>query len=400
MALFAFVLGVAVFVRAALAPFVGHVFDTNIFLLWAAALREHGLTIIYDLPVSVVGLPVNYPPVFLEVLWGLGHVFPLMSVAFLKLPAIAVDLILGGVLWYALRTESLTRQLVATTIVLLNPAIFLISSFWGQVDNLYTLFAALALWAAVRNRFSIAGVLVALAICTKLQAIVMLPVLIGLLLRTGSRRMAYRCTGGAVLTACVVLAPFLIAGKFMVFVRPFLGAVKQYAYLTVNAMNMWWPVSGGEFVSDEVRFLGVPALTIGLGLVVVSWMWAGWWIQRRHTFSDVMFAAAFCALTFFFFATEMHERYLFPVFIFLPLALGGYCRSGLVLIGILSLSFAANIFYVLFPHAIIFDTLSGASRFFVIDWWWLWNAAALVIMIVVMWREVYAKNTHHLAGVQ
>lgn len=399
-ALLAFVLLAAGAIRFALAPLLGHPFDTTMFLAWAEAMREHGLTAIYDIAITSFGFRVNYPPVFLYVLWGLAHTMPVLTISLLKLPAILVDLVLGWFVWRALHTQSMVRQFVGTAAVLLNPAVFLISSFWGQVDNLYTLFAALAVWAAARNRFAGAGALAALAVCTKLQAMVIIPVLVGLLLCTGSRRIVYRCTGGAVLTGLVLLAPFLVAGKFAVFVRPFLGAVKQYAYLTMNAMNVWWPVAHGKLVSDDVRFFGISAFAIGMGLVMVSWVWAGWWAMRRRNFSDTMFAAAFCALTFFFFATEMHERYVFPVFIFLPLTLGAYWRSGLALLGILTVPFIANITYVLIPYSTIFDTVSGASRFLVLDSWWMWYALAVLIMFVMMWRNRYAKTSHHPAGVQ
>lgn len=389
-ALLTLVLVTAAMVRATLAPFPGHQFDIGLFLVWADMLREHGLTAIYDVTVAPYGLWVNYPPVFLYILSGLAQIFPMLGVALVKLPAIVVDLVLGVVVWYALRAKSLTRQLVATTAVLLNPAVFLVSSFWGQVDNLYTLFSAFAIWAAVRKQWASAGVLAALAVCTKPQAIVIAPVLIALFFLSRDRRTVFRCTGAAVLTMLVIFAPFLAAGKFIAFARPFLGAVKQYAYLTMNAMNVWWPVARGQLVSDDMRFFGVSAFAIGIGLVMVSWAWAGWWAMRRNSFSDTMFAAAFCALAFFFFATEMHERYVFPVFIFLPLALGAYWRSGLVLVGMLTIPFIANVAYV----------LAGTDQFFLFDWWWLWYATALLIMFVTMLRRYYAKASPYPAGVQ
>jgi Gpi18-like mannosyltransferase len=56
-----------------------------------------------------------------------------------------------------------------------NPAIIYDSAIWGQVDSVYTLFFMLALMLFVSGKQMFSGVFMALAILTKPQSFVLVP---------------------------------------------------------------------------------------------------------------------------------------------------------------------------------------------------------------------------------
>lgn len=374
--------GAGAALRLALLPTLGYDLDIQTFIAWSEAVFNYGLTGVYDIvfPPPIIGF--NYPPVFYYLLWGLAKFFGPLTLMTVKLPAISLDIIAGLVIWYVLRGKRFAVQTTAAAFVLLNPAVFLVSAYWGQVDILHTLIALLALMAAVQKRFLVSAILFTLAFFTKIQSIIFLPPLIALCVF--ARRSVLKAFLAALATAVIIVLPFIVTGNLSDLFHPLLGIIQGYPYLTVNAMNIWWPVTGGVFVPDHTPFFGVPGIYLGMTLLTLAVAFAIRFLARHRSLPDIMFAAAFITLAFFFFSTDMHERYFFPVFILLPLALSKYWRQGLVLLGMLSLSFAANIFYVLPRQAPLLADLTGWARYLLVDSWWIVNGLALLFMFATM----------------
>ena len=102
-----------------------------------------------------------------------------------------------------------------------------------------------------------------------------------------------------------------------------------YPYLSVNAYNPWAMVgaggtpslaASGSWSPDTVPFLGpIPGVLVGgillaggfvVGLARILWRADRW---------SILVVATFLGLCFFVLPTRAHERYLFPVFAFLPI---------------------------------------------------------------------------------
>jgi Gpi18-like mannosyltransferase len=388
-------LAVALGVRLLLMP-LPDPFDadlTTFWLPWMAYGAENGLARLYQ-----SGQPlVNYPPLYLALLVGLGKLYGLVVPSFeytpvqsvlIKLPAVLADLAITVLLYGAARrvvqsrdasapSVSMTRgdasapafsmtqahdrttappndrttahwfPLVAAGLWALNPAILYVSAFWAQVDSIHTLWMLAALLAALGRRWGWSGLFMGLALLTKLQALILLPLLLALAWRYSLRAVALGALGLAG-TLALGLLPFLLNGALDQVLAVYFGSVGFYPRLSVNAFNGWFVVQSlstqlrGHELLDTARVVGPVTLRgVGLGLLagyVGLVLWFLWrtlqpgpmrpagaptattrdWLTAE-TRLLVFFAAGLLVFGFFSLATEMHERYGLPALAFLAL---------------------------------------------------------------------------------
>ncbi|MEZ4769948.1 MAG: glycosyltransferase 87 family protein [Caldilineales bacterium] len=377
---------------------------TTFWLPWMNYAGQHGLAQLY-----LHGEPVvNYPPFYMVLLTGVGKLYgalvpgfgytPLQSVL-IKLPAVIADLAVGAMLYVAaLRvtsdkatnlSEASTNEpesgpgarpagsstaLLAAGLWLLNPAVIYVSSFWAQVDAVHTMWMVAALLAALGKRWGWSGLLIGLGLLTKLQAVVILPLLILLAWWNGWRAVGRWSGGLAAVLAAGGLAS-LAAGVLAPVLDTYTNAVGFYPALSMNAYNPWFVL---QFVSNEflgrtlydtarlagpvtLRWVGM-ALLAGYGLAIL-WTLHRRWQPRTAGRSDwpaagarldTFFAAGLLVFGFFTLATEMHERYVLPAlaFLALPAARG---RQRLLAYLLLSGAVALNLLRVLpFAPAVYF----------------------------------------------
>ncbi len=342
---------------------------TAFWLPWMAYGAEHGLAQLYQ-----HGDPlVNYPPLYLTLLVGLGKLYGLLVPSFeytplqsvlIKLPAVLADLAIT-VLIYAAALSMTTKDasapsvsmtdgdkvrwfpLLAAGLWALNPAILYVSAFWAQVDSIHTLWMLAALLAALARRWGWSGLFMGLALLTKLHAFVLLPLLLALAWRHSRRAVAMGALGVAG-TLALGLLPFVLSGAGAHMLAVYGGSVGFYPKLSVNAFNGWFLVQTisaqafGRELLDTVRVVGPVTLRwVGLGLLagyMALLMWRLWpalespparparsgqpsgqvWLGAA-TRLLVFFAAGLLVFGFFSLPTEMHERYGLPALAFLAL---------------------------------------------------------------------------------
>lgn len=344
-------------------------FDLTIFWLpWMAFGAKFGLVQLY-----LHGEPVvNYPPLYLALLTDLGKLYRLLVPSFaytplqsvlIKLPAVLADLAIGVLLYAAaLRSAAdrvrpadaaakpagLTAALLAAALWLLNPAVIYVSAFWAQVDSLHTLWMIAALMAALGKRWGWSGLLLGLGLLTKLQAVVIAPLLLFMAWRLGWRPVARWTAACAGTLALGLLAPAL-GGALRPLLNVYTGAVGFYPALSMNAYNPWFVVQFvsneflGRTLNDTARVVGPVTLRwVGMALLAayglaLLWILSRRWHLRQENASawpapwqrlDAFFAGGMLVFGFFTLATEMHERYSLPAlaFLALPAALAGRQR--------------------------------------------------------------------------
>jgi hypothetical protein len=432
---------------------------TTFWLPWMAYGAENGLAQLYQ-----SGRPlVNYPPLFLTLLTGLGKLYGLLVPSFeytplqsvlIKLPAVVADLGITVLLYYAatqlvtLRPGegsrssggdasaalSMTERDASATLSMtepdasaalsmterdasaalsmtdaapvtlmpgagsrwfpalaaglwaLNPAIIYVSAYWAQVDSIHTMWMLAALLAALAGRWGWSGLLMGLALLTKLHAIVLLPLLFVLAWRHSLRALLWGALGLAG-TLALGLLPFLINGALGNVLAVYFGAVGFYPKLSVNAFNGWFflqTIAVQVFdreILDTARLVGPITLRwVGLGLLggytlLLLWrLWGhlepGW---TRITKSEaapgrvwltstarllVFFSAGLLVFGFFSLATEMHERYGLPALAFLALPAARH-RRVLVPYLLLTAVFSLNLLRVLPWGPGIFNLIQG-----------------------------------------
>jgi Gpi18-like mannosyltransferase len=317
----------AIVIRALLLPTEGLRGDIDQFAVWVAHIAANGLPNAYDQNLS-------FGPVMAYIWAILGVVEPAFGTAtdasdtwlraLLKLPAVLADFGIAACVAWILRDRPVFAG-VAAVVVLLHPATWYVSAWWGQYESVYVLAALLAVLFAVAGRDGFAAAALAVAVLTKPQALpLLLPFAAWFLARGGVRGLVRAGVIGAVM-AFVIWLPFLAAGGPL----RYLGNLGEYqndifSVMSLRAWNFWWIVQsyagGDQFVSDRVSIVGPVSFRL-LGFLVTGLLalYVAIKIWRDPTPRSLILGLAATILIAFTFLTTMHERYAYGALVFLML---------------------------------------------------------------------------------
>jgi Gpi18-like mannosyltransferase len=242
----------------------------------------------------------------------------------MKTPASVADIGLALLVAFALRDKPRWAVIGAAAIAL-HPAVIDISAWWGQYESIYMVSALAAVICAVRGHNGLAAALLAVALMTKPQVLPFLLPFAAWFWATGGWRGLLRAAliGAAVIV--VLWLPFIPAGgpaNYLKNLAEYQGDI--FNILSLRAWNLWWLVqtffAGGEFVADDVAFLGpltlrhVGYVLTGLLEIVVAIA-----ILRDPRPRTLIVGLAAATLVAFCFLTSMHERYAYGALVFLML---------------------------------------------------------------------------------
>jgi hypothetical protein len=304
---------------------------------------------------------VDYPPAALYelALAGLayGTVFPgfpdtAALTAAVKLLPVAAELGLACLLVLAVRRLSSVRPEAARLAGLacwLNPATLLTSAVLGYLDPTFALPAVAALVAASAQRAVLAGGLLAVALLTKPQAVLIAPVVALALLgrrqpgRPLSTLRAPALAGAAaVVTAAIAIAPVVAAGAWRNFLQA-MSSLSRHDMLSGQAANVWWLVTWvmraaydvadvgvtHAFLSPVLRplaistvvELGYPNPRLGAAAVVIAAVGWGFW-KGRHVrdLPRLALLGAWVVYAYFMLAVQVHENHFFLMLPLLAIA--------------------------------------------------------------------------------
>src|SRR3989344_5256787 len=314
-------------VRFAVSWNEGYGFDIGVYQGWARSAVEYGVADSYTKQVGGNMLP-DYPPLSITILSVFGHGYKMLFGEFdlswigyrmfIKLPAILADVLICALLYVVLhRLKGKKAGLLAALAYAVSPAAIYDSAIWGQTDSIYALFlmAAVAAWAWKHEEA--AAVMLAFAMLTKLQAIVLFPLFLFLLLLNFRRILRFSVTG--IVTTIIVLLPYAFGNVLENIANVYLGAVGRYSNVTVGAYNFWWAIladKGWRIESTEAPFGGISYGTTGIILFAVAYAFILYIFRKAIRKPGCMEALFYCAsllcIAFFLFLPQMHERYLFP----------------------------------------------------------------------------------------
>jgi hypothetical protein len=326
---------------------------------------------------------VNYPPVALYELALVGLVygsafpgFPDSAVltAGVKLLPLAAEAGIAWLLFWAvrrLRPEPPAAARFAALAFWLNPAAIVATPVLGYVDALFALPALGALIAAVFGSACLSGGLLALAVLTKPQAVLLAPV-VGLALvgRASPRSLlsGLKATGlagaGAVLASAIVLAPVLRAGAWPNFMQA-MQSFGRHDMLSGQAPNAWWIVTylmraayavadmgfAAAFLSPvrrplaitRVIELGYPNPRLAATLLTLAVMAWGLWVGRRaRDLWTLALLGAWVCYAYFVLSLQVHENHFYMIVPLLSLAAAAL-PEWRALFWLLSAGFALNL---------------------------------------------------------
>jgi Gpi18-like mannosyltransferase len=319
----------AIVIRAILLPTQGLRDDTDQFAGWIAHIATNGLPKAYDENLS-------FGPV-LAYIWGLlGFLEPAFRNAtdasdtglrmLMKLPAVLADFGLAACVAWILRATPRWAA-VGAVAVLLHPAVWYVSAWWGQYESIYVLAALLAVLFAVGGRDGFAAAALAVAVLAKPQALPFLLPFAAWFLARGGLVGLLKATAIGAAVAFLIWLPFLAAGGPMRYLAN-LGEYQNdiFSVLSLRAWNFWWLVQElapvDEFVSDRVSIIGpISFRTLGYAITGLLALWVAMRIWRDPQPRTLILGLAATTLVSFTFLTTMHERYAFGALAFLMLVI-------------------------------------------------------------------------------
>lgn len=399
-----FTLFAALILRLFLSPHDGYPEDMILFKEWSRNAVTFGVAHIYDQTVNPNVMLPNYMPIYLYFLRFSGFIYktfisPEYNIdsasltILLKINAIIFDLATALLIFHVLKKEfSFWAGYLGLILYAFNPAIFVLSGYWGQVDSIPAFFVLLSIILVTKNKFLGAWLFITLATFIKLQSIIFIPIifLLNLIKKKYELLDLAKNILLSLMLAIIVISPFLIHGTYPSFVKTVFRSVGYYKFVSLNAFNIWWPLTNGEYTTmpdTDKLFNVIPYFYIGLFLFFIAYLFAIITLYYKNDKFMTYLASSFIAFAFFMLPTQIHERYLFPVFAILVMIVWRNRRL-LAIYLILSLMFFANIFYVLIQEKggqSILQALEGGVK------WphWLTQNYGTIINVVIFIYFIY-----------
>ncbi len=234
---------------------------------------------------------------------------------------------------------TLTFYELAAIVYLLSPLALIDGAWWGQVDALGVCIFLTALILALKRQPFWAGAIFMLAMMTKLQNMIYGPVFFLFIWQSLGFSGLVRAIGGALVSFLGLNIEFLLARNAD---RVFASLTENYDYfpwMSLNAYNLWWITTAGRgmITSDKLSIIGiVNAKTVGLLVFSSLYLFAALrqfivglqnppsqntsagrvsTINLRNLIESLIIVNA----AFFLFQTQSHDRYAFPLSVFLLL---------------------------------------------------------------------------------
>jgi hypothetical protein len=390
-----FALGIGV--RMWVWPARGYAVDVDLFVRWIHGIAVNGWPNAYDQDLS-------FPAVMAWVWGALAWLEPAFRTvtdasdpaisAMMKLPASLADLGIAVAVGWWFRDKP-WAAVAAMGAVLLWPATWYVSAWWGQYESLYVLPAVLAVLAARGGRPSLVAALLALSLMTKPQALPFIVPFAAWFLATQGWRGTIKGALVGLVVCVLVWLPFIPAGG----PANYLGNVAAYQdgifnVLSQRAWNPWWVVqelaAGGDFVLDSTAVLG-PVTFRQLGFVIAGLLavvvFAG--VYRRPSPQGLALGLAAITLVAFVSLTGSPALAAYPAFVFLLMAANG--RVLAIAWGAFAIAFAANLVWASPPPDLHLPDLRAATLLGS-------GVLTLVAVIALLWTGRSEPHTYDDVG--
>lgn len=261
----------------------GYQVDVNCFLAWGNTLLSVGPANFYQTTNFC-----DYPPAYVYIMGlnaALMRVLPLSAAAVHKLIPMACDLV-AAVLTYRIarkKNASANQAGILMLLMAFNPAIFLNSAAWCQIDSVLSLLLMLVAYFAVCGNWMAVMPIYMLAVLVKPQALMLgflgLAAIVMALIRD---RKCWKPmligVGLAFVTAVIVVLPFSVnQGGISWLIDKYAQTLSSYPYATVNTANFYY-LFGCNWMSIVME----APRAIPLLLMVLSLVWTGWLIYRAQ----------------------------------------------------------------------------------------------------------------------
>lgn len=286
--------------------------DVNLFRNWATV-AVNGLSQFYT-----NARQADYPPLYIYVLAMIGKlatisIFNSYYVLMLKMPSILADVVTAYFIYKLGKKYFISLiSILLAAFYIFNPAIFIDSTFWGQVDSFFTLLIVIAVYLLCEKKYAFSSAIFAAAVLMKPQGIIFLPILFFELVRQRKVKNFIYAAISAMITAIIIIIPFSLNEQSPLWIfNLYSKTISEYPYASVNAFN-FFSLIGANYKNDDNTLFIFNYHTIGMIFIVVTTL-IGWFVYIKG--NDRKYVSAIALLQIagvFTFSVGMHERYLFP----------------------------------------------------------------------------------------
>ena len=332
-------LGLAFVLRVVLSMLVrGYNTDINCFSAWSERIYSLGPANFY-----AEDYFCDYPPGYMLLLWipaalrnllglsvqGAGHLL------LLKLMPAICDLLGAWLIWRVARKHNANPVWSAALAIIyaFNPAVFIDSAAWGQIDSILALLIALCALEASEEKYIPALIAFAGAMLIKPQALLFGPLgliaILIFLIRGRSGRKALEFLLGAL---CALALIYVTAFVFCIgraeslaqaltlpvewIISQYASTLGSYSYLTINALNLY-TLLGYNWVSTSAQ----PLWTIfAYAMMGVSYAYTAFLCLKSKDKRHLVLSGGVLMVLIFVFGPKIHERYIYPALLLLALA--------------------------------------------------------------------------------
>lgn len=248
-----------------------------------------------------------------------------------KLPFILADLGLGFLIYKIINEFKPKVAIFASALFLFNPVLIYNSTIWGQTDSLINLLAVSGFYLIFKRKY-LPGIFLFLScFLFKLSLIIYIPIFILLLIKQIKDWKKFILPFILFFIFIYLLAiPFAFGDKnpiqWLYYMYTNRVLVRQGSMLNGNAFNFWFLLFGIDFSKSEfIKFGGLTYQTWSRIMLIIFLIPVCFkFIKSKLTLTSLFTSLLLTAFGTFIFLTNMHERYLYPIFplltalIFLP----------------------------------------------------------------------------------
>ena len=299
---------------------------------------------------------LDYPPFYLYSLFFIGKAAGLLGLTggeplyllLLKLPSITADIITGYLLYRLAkhRLPGIWPVLVAV-IYVFNPAVFINSAVWGQVDSFLVMFLALGFLLLNSSKPELSGPPLAAAVLIKPHGLIFLPVVLYELIKRRNWIVLVKTAAFGFLSGIIIILPFALNQEPSWIFKLYLNTAEGYQYASLNAFNLF-SLIGANLRPD-------PSFSLFFSYKV----WDIFYYSHVNLYCCTALegkrrSSCLCQCTrsfmgVFTLSIRMHERYMFSVLFFLLAVIFILTRDkkSLFFFGVASFTIFVNTFVVL-----------------------------------------------------
>jgi hypothetical protein len=253
--------------------------------------------------------------------------------ALLQLPSILADFGIAYLIYKMVfqlsperhpeRSRRISAKLGAA-LFLINPAIWYNSSVWGQTDAIVNFFGLLSFYYLFKNKLALAILAFAFSIYIKISLLIFAPIFLIIILRKHKFIKILKSTVPSLLALLSITWFFSrTSGKDPISWLYWLYSNKvltqQLQVITANAFNIWAALTGIHEQPHTLPFLGLTYQYWSYIAFTTFFLPVLYMVYKKQDEKTVVTALALTAFASWSLLTNMHERYLYPLFPYLTI---------------------------------------------------------------------------------